>query len=650
VIPALALLATLAAPSNGGVTFYVIPMAPYGDSPGGSAGVPVPLTSSSFVAAAKGLDNLNTTADDLLLLVTGVGTGPEVTPIATPFLSDYSGAICRLAPNRVLLINGGATAAYNTADDGVYLVDDIGGANTVTNITVGFLNKQDGYTPVALDEKTAVLESRGPDGVIRTADDVIILLSNIGTSNTVTPLAAPYLTFQGRGRPVPLTANSFLVVSDGPDASDGTSDDLTYLFTNVGVTNTRTSFATGFLHQYAASTPVRLSPTRAVLGSLGPDGNEYTADDVLFLLDDLGGANSLTSINVPSISRYGSGVPVALSASSVMVSTGGADNAQRTTDDALVLVTDLGGANVKTSIVVGGIGDDRACRPVLLGPGTSAQVTAGADGNFSNADDEVVVLSGIGKTNTVHRIPLGGLDEGSVSRIVPLGPDSFLVANGGPDGIFGGGNDDRFTVVSGALGTAPTMVHTDSAGDLDSFYAAMQPQVLGNGLCVSVASGVNDSVTSGKDDLFQVINGVPTLRGLLTKTATLKFDTLNPAAGETISVKGRLGIVGENPFAGGAVILNVGGAKQTLDSRFITLKGTTYKYSDPKNLRGWVTKLSCNAKSGAFSLSGKGVATGAEDTDADGFTISVAGGDAALAEQLVGVASATGITYKAPKP
>ena len=166
VIPVLAVVAALAMPSKGGVTYNIIPLSPYGDSIGGSAGTPIPLTSSSFVAATRGADNLNTTAYD-------------------------RGTICRLSPTRVMLINGGASAAYGGADDGVYLVDDLGGANTVTNIPVGFLAKPDDVS-ISLWRRFGsrrvenILITDSPDSIRQRHVEYLVTNENYLSENAIT--------------------------------------------------------------------------------------------------------------------------------------------------------------------------------------------------------------------------------------------------------------------------------------------------------------------------------------------------------------------------------------------------------------------------------------------------------------------------------
>src|SRR3990172_5015921 len=118
-------LTVLVAAGRTAVQSSSVPMAPHGDTIGGSAGQVVPLTSTSL-----------------------------------------------------LPISAGADGNWSNGDDGLILVTNIGSSNDVRGLLTGPINDQDGFVPAVLDSDTVVLQTLGADGNSRSGDETVALLTN----------------------------------------------------------------------------------------------------------------------------------------------------------------------------------------------------------------------------------------------------------------------------------------------------------------------------------------------------------------------------------------------------------------------------------------------------------------------------------------
>src|SRR5205823_10170241 len=141
----------------------------------------------------------------------------------------------------------------------------------------------------------------------------------------------------------------------------------------------------------------------ALVESTGADVAETHADDELVLLDGLGTTNTVTPIPIPNLHDFGSGAASPLTNTLVLVSTAGPDSDQETADDIVAVISDLGGSNTVTPLTVGGLDEDQESRATRLSPTLAALATGGTDAQLNTSDDELVVLSGVGTTNTVTR-------------------------------------------------------------------------------------------------------------------------------------------------------------------------------------------------------------------------------------------------------
>lgn len=579
------LTAVLAVP-----TVSSIPFAPNGDSIVGSAGAPVALSPSATLIAAEGADGNATTADDVTLLVTGVGSAPVVTPLATPFLSDFSGHVERLSATRALEISAGADGKWKTADDQLFLLDRLGSQNLVTPLVIGGLNSTDAFAPVALTASSAVVSSLGPDLAPNTADDKVVLITGVGSTNTRTDVNVPRLFTLAAGR------------------------------------------------------PVRVSATRALVNSAGADAEETTADDELMLLDRLGSTNTVTPIPIPNLHDFGAGMATPLTNTLALVSTEGPDSMQSTADDVVAVISDLGGANTVTPLTLGGGDEDQESRATRLTPTSAALATGGGDAKMNTADDELVILTGVGTTNTVTRVPMPGLAPQVTSVVVAVSSTAFLVSSGGQDGAVDAGLDDIVSLVSGT-GGAPLVESVPAGGEFNRASLPCVAQLLGRGRAVLVSSGPDGTTGAGGDDLMRVIEGLPLSRSLSISRAALRFRANHPAAGENLSVSGRLNLDDRTLLAGTDITISVGNAAQTIPASAIKKQAGAFQYRDPRGHRGFLRSVTLDPKHHRFQIVGRSVGTGAQTTSAGYVPVAIEGEGFYLPDVVAGKATSRGIFF-----
>jgi hypothetical protein len=638
---ALALLPGAAAPTGSSLA-----TTPHGDLPDGSIGGILALGQGRFLACSSGPDGNLQTADDRVLLVENATGMPTITVLATPGLPDYSGHLVRLTATRALITGTGPNLTWKNADDVVYLLDGLGSTNTVTGITVGFLNKGDGFTAEALGPDSAVVFSLGPNAASPSSDDEVVVLTSLGGMNIATHLAAPRIPGIGRSKPTALSPTSFLIASDGADDTSPTADDLVYLFTNVGTAAVRTDIAVPRIFNAGTGRPVRLSATRALVSTTGTDTAESNADDAVRMLDALGTMNVVTPIAVGGgIWDYGAGVATAISADLAVISSNGPDGVDGNSDDGVVVLSGLGASNTATFVTVGNLDEDAQCRPVRMADDSCAFAAGGPAGGFGTMDDEVVLVTGLGTDNALTRVTVGGLSDGTTSKIVPLAADSFMVATGGAD--FANGNaDDKLVVVSDAFGTPLVeTVGIDGAFAQDYGFEYV-PVLLGGGVAVLVSTGPDLAQNSGGDDRFRIIQDLPGATGFTIKNAKILFKEDAPEKGEKVSLKAKLSASSVIDPAGDDVIITLGDVSQVIPAGSFVKKGANYKYSDPTNLNGIVTKVIYKPKSGSLVVKAKGLGTGVQDTDPDNVAFSLESGDNYFGQAVVGTVFAGGIKYR----
>ncbi|MBI5503720.1 MAG: hypothetical protein HY899_02890 [Deltaproteobacteria bacterium] len=636
-------------------TASTIPFAPYGNELWGAAASPVPLTSTTFLVTAQGPDETVGTADDVVLLVTSADTTPAVATLATPNLGENGQRITRLSATRALVCAAGPDQAWTTADDVVFILDRLGSGNTVTPVTVGYLIER-GASAVRLTADSAVVPTSGPDGFGTTADDTVALLTGLGTGASVAQLPAPYLSNGGGARPVALSPSAFLVVSRGADEAAETSDDAVHLFTDVGGASVRTTLATPYLLNGRPSMPVRVGRARAVVSSLGADGVRESADDGVYLLDDLGGINTVTPISVPYIFDYGAGQPTVIDETSVIVATRGSNGVGFDADDALVLLSGLGTTNSTTSIVVGPLEEDAECRPVRLSADTCAVVTFGETGAEADA---IKVVADLGGANAVTGIAVPGLADGVTSNPERLSTSALMVSNGGANAAIGNGADDTISVISG-IGTVAVVETVSTGFDLaegggggDAYNDAYAPKALGQGRGVHLAPGADLDLGTGGDDVMRLLRDLPQGDALTVKLLQIKHNAAKPETGEKLKVVATLLLEETALFGTTDLTISIGDTAQTIPAGAFTIKDDKtddkYAYLDKEGAQGFLTKVQYNSTKGTLKIAGKGVATGAQSTLPGYITFGLDSESFLLNQVYRGIAGKKGgVKYKAP--
>jgi hypothetical protein len=628
-----------------------ISLAPYGGGIQGSTGNVVALTPTSFLVATAGPDESEGTADDQILLVSEIGGVPQVTPFATPYLPTWS-RITRLSATRAAVINAGPDATFDTADDGVHLLLGIGTTNTVTSVTTGFYDQQYDYAmPVPFGPDVVVTAADGPDGIYRTADDVLYVISNIGAGNTVTPVPAPFHGYEARASR--LTPTSFLSMSYGPDGSGFTADDVTYLFTDLGGANTRSDIPTPYRADGRPGQGGRLSPTSAVLVGTGPDGSWPSADDEFLLLQDLGGGNTVTHIPAPHLTGWSPSAVLRISETRAVSASAGPDDTDQTADDQVLLLDDLGGANTVTPLTVGYLDDGPASRLHPLSPSVGALVSDGPDGTYNTTDDLIVIVRDLFGSNTILPVPMPGLSAFAGHKLTVLNPTSFLVANGGPDGDDNGtAADGQVAMVGGADAGTPFTLSLPSGEPANYYDLAQKPEILGGGRAAYSAAGPDHDYGTGGDDSIRVLSGLDLSDTLHVTKLTIK----STSKGEKASVKADLHIESGVLTLGDVdAVVSIGPAAEIIPADAFVNKGKKIEYKAPKGSGGLISKLTWKPEKGQLKIKAGGSGTGLEDTNPDHIPVAIELLSLSreegryLADGVAGTQSGSKIKYKAPK-
>ena len=153
----------------------------------------VPLTvSSALVLAIERATDSPMGESSELLLVQRIDRMPKITSLGVRsgklFMTYGELAIApklvRLSATRALLVHPGADGTWDTGDEGVHLLDDLGGSSRVTSLELGRVTIP---RLARLDHRTA----------LATVDDPpkgLVLLSQLGEENGVTPLQGLFST------------------------------------------------------------------------------------------------------------------------------------------------------------------------------------------------------------------------------------------------------------------------------------------------------------------------------------------------------------------------------------------------------------------------------------------------------------------------
>lgn len=582
-----------------------VPFGANGDAVDGTSGQPLALTPTSLLVAAEGPDGSAGTADDVTLLVTGLGGTAVVTAIATPHASTDSSRIERLSATRAALVSSGPDGRYATADDELLVLDRLGSEDRVIPVTIGGLGNSQQFTPERLASDVVVVPSFGTDLLPDTADDEVVVVSTATEPPAVQRFAAPFQRSGGRTRIVAASPGTFFVASDGPDRKSSNADDVVYLFRAAAGSFVRTDLAARGLNRRAAGRSVRLHSAAALVVSAGADALDSTLDDEVLLLDAAAGA--VTHIAVPYAKSGSAGRPTVLSRDLAVVATFGGDGVEGTADDAVAVLGRLGEANTVTSVVVGPTGDNNECRPVALDGSTFALVTFGGDQKVGTADDEITIVHSVGGVPLVQHVVVGAVAGGSTSAVVPASPGALLVAGGGPDQAIGT-SDDAVVVLTG-IGGPLAVASVPIGGALDSIDAfRFVPELLGGGRAALLSSGTDDDLGSGGDDAVRVISGLGVGPALDVERLTVQFAGKRPSRPARVSLKATLTLDAPESMTSEDVTLSIGNASQTIPAGSIVSShgGRSLRYSDPQGTLGLVRAFTFDVARRTLTVDARG--------------------------------------------
>ncbi|MCU0724874.1 MAG: hypothetical protein MUE73_03660 [Planctomycetes bacterium] len=356
---------------------------------------PVPLTDRFFLQVTTGPDGLASTADDLL---TRSYFGPGYISrfdYPAPHLTEAGGnRPVVLSPDACLVISAGPDGQSETADDLVYVFRNLRDGPARTDIPTPYLRYGTSSQPVRIDEDRALVTHCGPDGSPVTADDGVYYLTGLASGGTpgVTDVSVPGIPEYAAGQPVVVNGNLAVVPTAGPDGVVRTADDTLALLTGF---NAVTQVTVGPVDEDGQSRPTVLSPTRLVLPSAAAAPDFPVSR--LMILSDLGGMNYVDHLDLPGLPEGVTGTVLRLTATAVVVTNFGPDGKSGGDDDRVSLATDLDGIPTIFHTPAGGNLDNEyhlGYAPVGLGEGHAAFVTGGPDGVGHEGDDAVLRILG----------------------------------------------------------------------------------------------------------------------------------------------------------------------------------------------------------------------------------------------------------------
>jgi hypothetical protein len=637
-------------------------------------GPPLPLTTTSFLAWAEPYAGCPAQGGEgaELLLVEDLDGTPRVTSLAVPLARDIRWWT-RMSATRVLLLQKGEDQIDGTADDGFYLLDDLGGSNRITAFAVAPLGG-----PYRLDDDTAAFSAEGQ----------LLILSDLGGRNSVTPvpgagelvlvLSSRSLLVGNPGSdglyflslddpelrpvalpPVPFCCRSLLRLSPTSvmgvsrlDPNGPQDDDVVYLLRDLGGTNQRTVLPAPY--SGAALTP--LSADRVLLQSSGTTFRYGDTDDQVLLfdhLDDLDADPTVTAIPVPRIKEAIG--PVVLGPQLAVVVTSGSDaggEARSGPEDGVAVLSGLGTLNDVTQVVLGPLSTGYSyeahhlSHPMRLGPRSLVLGGLGADATWATADDEVVSLTDVGGANQVERSVVGDLWSGPVVAFPPAGALALVE---GADAL-SGTSDDRVVFVSG-IGTAHEVQSLEigypspSEGSGWRIPFDDEWEVLGNGRAlVDVSEGYVEDYGYCESRL-QLVSGLSGGIRLAAEEIQLRREPGKPAR-----LRATAELVLPNPelFASSDLTIRVGNASQTIPAEHITRNASGFHYLDVRGYYGWLRRVEYDAVAGRIEVSGRGSGIGAGSTRARNLILSLESRDFQIAQTLDGKARPNGIRYRRP--
>jgi len=434
---------------------------------------------------------------------------------------------------------------------------------------------------------------------------------------------------------VALDPTRLLVRSRGADALFNSADDVTFILRDLGPRLETVELPTPYSHYFSQT--LRLSPTRVLVSTNGPDGEVTTADDEILLLDYLDGTPTVTPLAVPMLMRS---TLVALGPDLAVAAARGPGAPHH---DELVVLRDLGGSNYVYEVHVGVLGTETWLEggrgaPVRIGPRTAAIATLGPDGAWPSADDQVATLTVTGQGAELRTL---GVPYLSWRALLPLPPTGVLVSSIGPGDDPENARDDAAFALGG-LPSAPAFRRrrAPSFGGYPIFTG--QPTLLGNGRAV-YQDWVAEDGSNDRPHHLQVIRGLEGGVRLRARKISIRF---GPAGDARLAAAADLFVPEPERFASSDLAVRVGNATQTIHRSSFEATATGFRYLDPGGGNGFLRRVEYDAAASRLEIEGQGTGTGAETTKASNLVLSLESLDLYVAESLDGEKRRGGIFYR----
>lgn len=462
----------------------------------GPAHGPVTFGSGTALLTGAGADALFGTNDEELIVATGVGlVTPVLFKVRVGLLTTIDASLPVVAGTGdavlVLGTEGGATRLFQ--------IQSTTSAPEVTASVSILGSVASAQRPVMVGTR-AVIVSLGLDGLPGT-DDSVIIVEGIGTTTLTTKtVVIPGLTSGGASTPVPFGSTSFLITSAGADMLFATGDEALGIVTAIDTASpVVTPLFTGRIAGDSRGLGVAGGATTVAIPHAGVDTAFGTADDELQVIRNVPAAPApAPPLVVGPLTSDSASVVLATGADAALVPLLGADLLAGTPDDEVALVTSL---SVDPMAVVnlgaasppsGALG-----RLVLLSGSAAARLTEGADGSLGTADDAVILLTALGGAAVTASFATGA--------VAPAGPfvsgsTSLVLIGEGPDAILGT-DDDRALEVTG-IGSGPALTFRGS-GPFD-FLGAPALVPTGAGHAIAARNSGPDATASTADDRLGV--------------------------------------------------------------------------------------------------------------------------------------------------